>query len=120
MSQAVPVSGNNKYTCLGFVKITGSKSKGSYLDAAILDGSGNPIDQHYRRKTLFIEPGVWTPIATTIDLPALKRSSLGKWQEPATMRLQLSIGALDPGGKAYVDDCGIYMQEREGSMAARP
>jgi hypothetical protein len=120
MSQEVPVSGNNKYTCLGFVKITGSKSKGSYLDVAILDVNGNAIDQHYRRKTIFVEPGVWTPIATTIDFPALKSSSLGKWKEPTTMRLQLSVGGLDPGGKVYVDDCGIYMQEREGSMAARP
>jgi hypothetical protein len=110
---------NKKYTCLGFVKSTGSRSKAGYLDVVILDVNGNAIDQHYRRKTLFMEPGVWTPIATTIDFPALKSSSLGKWKEPATMRLQLNLGSLDPGGKVYVDDCGIYMQESEGSKAAR-
>ncbi len=111
ISQDATVSSNNKYTCLGFVKVTGSQSKGGYLDVAILDVNGKAIDQHYRRKTLFIEPGVWTPIATTIDFPALKRwnSSLGLWKEPTTMRLQLSVSGLDPGGKVYVDDCGIYM-----------
>lgn len=113
ISQEVPVSSHNKYTCLGFVKVTSAESKGSYLDVAILDADGKVIDQHYRRKTLFIEPGVWTPIATTIDFPALKRWSgpLGRWREPATMRLQLNVNDLDPGGKVYVDDCGIYMQE---------
>jgi hypothetical protein len=109
ISQEAPVNGNHKYTCLAFVKITGSKSHGGYLDVAILDVNGKAIDQHYRRKTLFLEPGVWTPIATTIDFPALKSSAPGKWKEPATMRLQLSVNSLDPGGKVYVDDCGIYL-----------
>ena len=111
ISQQAPVSGAKKYTCLGFVKITGSKSKGGYLDVAILDGSGNPIDEHYRRKTLFLKAGVWTPIATTIDFPALKRSFPRTWKEPATMRLQLNISGLDPGEKAYIDDCGIFAQD---------
>jgi hypothetical protein len=110
ISQQAPVSNGGKYTCLAFVKIRGSKSKAGYLDVAILDGSGEPVDQHYRRKTLFLKPGVWTPIATTIDLSALKKSWPGTSKEPATMKLQLNISGLDPGDKAYVDDAGIYMQ----------
>ncbi|MCL5743954.1 MAG: hypothetical protein M1541_08505, partial [Acidobacteria bacterium] len=120
ISQEAPVSGGKKYTCLGFVKITGSKTKAGYLDVAILDGSGDPIDQHYRRKTLFLKPGVWTPIATTIDLPALKRSFPATWKEPATMKLLVNISGLDPGERAYIDDCGIYVQDSEGSTSARP
>lgn len=119
ISQEAPVTGGGKYTCLGFVKITGSKSKAGYLDVGILDAKGDPTDLHYRRKTLFIKPGVWTPIATTIDFPALRRSWPGTWKEPAAMRLQLNVSGLDPGDKAYVDDCGIYVHEGDRSMAAR-
>ena len=112
ISQEVRVSGEKKYTCLGFVKITGSRSKGSYLDVAILDARGEPTDQHYRRKTLFMEPGVWTPIVTTIDFPSLKKSWPATWKEPVAMKFQLNIGTLDPGGKVHIDDCGIYQQDR--------
>jgi hypothetical protein len=107
ISQQVPVSGG-RYTALGFVKITGATGRGSYLDVVVLDAAGKPAGEHYRRRPVFLKPGVWTPVATTIDFPAMRRSWPTVWKEPAAVKIVLSLGPLDAGGKAYVDDCALY------------
>ena len=106
IEQKVPIK-NLAYTCLGFVKVPESKEfKGRMeLQITVLDADGESIgSQNNPVKTL---PGIWMPMTTSIDIPALESE-----KEPKSLIIQLRMSRFDPESTVYVDNLGLYAREK--------
>ena len=106
VEQKVPVT-NRAYTCLGFVKVPKSNEfKGRIeLQITVLDANGESLgSQNNPVKTL---PGIWMPMTTSIDIPALKSD-----KEPKSMIIQLRMSRFDPESEFFVDNLGLFAHEQ--------
>lgn len=113
IEQTVPLSENpHLYTALAFVKLTGPDNvKGtaelvlSVIDKRDMDFVVDEwsVTKNWMKSSIRIQKGIWTPIATTIDVSEIKADL-----PPDSLTVQLSLNGFDEGSDIIIDDVGIY------------
>ncbi len=115
IEQKVPINKQN-YTCLGFVKVMEPLVAEGNVELAlsVVDNSGKDFVVNvwseiadWHKTSLIPRPGIWTTIATTIDISAITDN-----KKPESLIVRLTIKDLGEGSKVYIDDLGLYAHEK--------
>jgi len=108
LEQEVPIKNAGlEYTCLGFVREpVDQKSKGTVeISLTLLDKEGKVIDWH--KNILNTQPGIWLPVTTTLDIPAI----VGE-REVKSIIVRMFLRDFKEEEKVFVDDLGLYAHKK--------